>query len=170
MEKLSKQTSHLLLSSASSGCCTAASSDSSCSHCDTHDVSKGLTVPSVPSATSSGVSGGILASTMSIQRGTHFAYQATCRAVLDGKKKVFRHQFSKKSPRALHVLNHGWQRLAVGGPLGRSLRAVLSKKKKNLVLQGPPCPVVRSLLLSKVLQGCFVECLRWYGDLGPRIH
>ena len=30
------------------------------------------------------------------------------------KKKVFRNQFSQKSPRALHVLNHGWWRLAVG--------------------------------------------------------
>ena len=37
------------------------------------------------------------------------------RAVLNGKKKVFRNQFSQKSPRALHVLNHGWWRLAVGG-------------------------------------------------------
>ena len=34
---------------------------------------------------------------------------------LTGKKKVFRNQFSQKSPRALHVLNHGWWRLAVGG-------------------------------------------------------
>ena len=40
---------------------------------------------------------------------------AECRAVLNGKKKVFRNQFSQKSPRALHVLNHGWWRLAVGG-------------------------------------------------------
>ena len=31
------------------------------------------------------------------------------------KKKVFQNQFSQKSPRALHVLNHGWWRLAVGG-------------------------------------------------------
>ena len=31
------------------------------------------------------------------------------------KEKVFRYQFSQKSPRALHVLNHGWWRLAVGG-------------------------------------------------------
>ena len=37
------------------------------------------------------------------------------RAVLNGKKKVFQNQFSQKSPRALHVLNHGWWRLAVGG-------------------------------------------------------
>ena len=37
------------------------------------------------------------------------------RAVLNRKKKVFRHQFSQKSPRALHVLNHGWWWLAVGG-------------------------------------------------------
>ena len=40
------------------------------------------------------------------------------RAVLNGKKKkekVFRYQFSQKSPRALHLLNHGWWRLAVGG-------------------------------------------------------
>ena len=37
------------------------------------------------------------------------------RAVLNGKKKVFRNQSSQKSPRALHVLNHGWWRLAVGG-------------------------------------------------------
>ena len=67
---------------------------------------------------------------------------------------MFQNQFSQKSPRALHVLNHGWWRLAVGGwrlavgnwrlvavggwwrlavggPLGRSLRAVLSKKKKT---------------------------------------
>ena len=36
------------------------------------------------------------------------------RAVLNGKKKVFQNQFSQKSPRALHVLNHGWWRLAVG--------------------------------------------------------
>ena len=36
------------------------------------------------------------------------------RAVLNGKKKVFQKQFSQKSPRALHVLNHGWWRLAVG--------------------------------------------------------
>ena len=51
---------------------------------------------------------------------------------------MFRNQFSQKSPRALHVLNHGWWRLAVdaswrlavGGPLGRFLRVVLSKKKK----------------------------------------
>ena len=36
---------------------------------------------------------------------------------LTGKKKekVFRYQFSQKSLRALHVLNHGWWRLAVGG-------------------------------------------------------
>ena len=31
------------------------------------------------------------------------------------KKKVFRNQFSQKSLRALHVLNRGWWRLAVGG-------------------------------------------------------
>ena len=37
------------------------------------------------------------------------------RVVLNGKKKVFQNQFSQKSPRALHVLNHGWWRLAVGG-------------------------------------------------------
>ena len=37
------------------------------------------------------------------------------RAARNGKKKVFRNQFSQKSPRALHVLNHGWWRLAVGG-------------------------------------------------------
>ena len=37
------------------------------------------------------------------------------RAVLNGKKKVFRYQFFQKSPRELHVLNHGWWRLAVGG-------------------------------------------------------
>ena len=37
------------------------------------------------------------------------------RAVLNGKKKVFRNQFSQNSPRALHVPNHGWWRLAVGG-------------------------------------------------------
>ena len=37
------------------------------------------------------------------------------RAVVNGeKKKVFRYQFSQKSPRALHVFNHGWWRLAVG--------------------------------------------------------
>ena len=30
------------------------------------------------------------------------------------KKRVFRNQFSQKSPRALQVLNHGWWRLAVG--------------------------------------------------------
>ena len=29
--------------------------------------------------------------------------------------RVFRNQFSKKSPRALHVPNHGWWQLAVGG-------------------------------------------------------
>ena len=34
---------------------------------------------------------------------------------LTGKKKVFRYQFSQKSLRALHVLNHGWWQLAVGG-------------------------------------------------------
>ena len=34
---------------------------------------------------------------------------------LTEKKKVFRYQFSQKSPRALHVLNHGWWQLAVGG-------------------------------------------------------
>ena len=34
---------------------------------------------------------------------------------LTGKKKVFRYQFFQKSPRALHVLNHGWWQLAVGG-------------------------------------------------------
>ena len=34
---------------------------------------------------------------------------------LTEKKKVFRYQFSQKSPRALLVLNHGWWRLAVGG-------------------------------------------------------
>ena len=35
---------------------------------------------------------------------------------LTGKKKtVFQNQFSQNSPRALHVLNHGWWRLAVGG-------------------------------------------------------
>ena len=34
---------------------------------------------------------------------------------VNGKKKVFRNQFSQKSPRALHVLNHGWWQLAVGG-------------------------------------------------------
>ena len=34
---------------------------------------------------------------------------------LMGKKKVFQNQFSQKGPRALHVLNHGWWRLAVGG-------------------------------------------------------
>ena len=27
---------------------------------------------------------------------------------------MFRNQFSQKSPRALHVLNHGWWRLTVG--------------------------------------------------------
>ena len=37
------------------------------------------------------------------------------RAVLNGRKKVFRNQFSQKIPRALHVLNYGWWRLAVGG-------------------------------------------------------
>ena len=39
------------------------------------------------------------------------------RDVLNGKrkKKVFRYQFSQKSPRALHVFNHGWWQLAVGG-------------------------------------------------------
>ena len=36
------------------------------------------------------------------------------RAVLNGTKKVFRDQFSQKSPQALHVLNHGWWPLAVG--------------------------------------------------------
>ena len=36
------------------------------------------------------------------------------RAVLNGKKKVFRNQFSQQSPRELQVLNHGWWRLAVG--------------------------------------------------------
>ena len=37
------------------------------------------------------------------------------RAVLNGKKKSVPEQFSQKSPRALHVLNHGWWRLAVSG-------------------------------------------------------
>ena len=40
------------------------------------------------------------------------------RAVLNGKKKVFRYTVfpkKKKSPRALHVFNHGWWRLAIGG-------------------------------------------------------
>ena len=41
------------------------------------------------------------------------------RAVLNGKKKEKKKcsgtSFPKKSPRALHVLNHGWWRLAVGG-------------------------------------------------------
>ena len=36
------------------------------------------------------------------------------RAVLNGEKKEFRYQFSQNSPQALHVLNHGWWRLAVG--------------------------------------------------------
>ena len=75
---------------------------------------------------------------------------------LTEKKKVFRNQFSQKSPRALHVLNHGWWRLAVGGwrlvavggwrlavggPLGRSLRAVLSRKKKSGPLRTALPPV-----------------------------
>ena len=44
-------------------------------------------------------------------------HQYSDRAVLNGKKKqkVFRYHFSEKSPRALHVLNHGWWRLALGG-------------------------------------------------------
>ena len=119
---------------------------------------------------------------------------------------MFQNQFSEKSPRALHVLNHGWWRLAVGGwrlavgnwwlvavgggwrrlvvgdwwlvvgggwqwlavggwlplavgggwwlavavggwrlvvggPLGRSLRAVLSKKKKISSLKDRPVPL-----------------------------
>ena len=33
---------------------------------------------------------------------------------LTEQKKVFRNQFSQKGPQALHVLNHGWWRLAVG--------------------------------------------------------
>ena len=38
------------------------------------------------------------------------------RAVLNGeKKKCSGTSFSTKSPRALHVPNHGWWRLAVGG-------------------------------------------------------
>ena len=40
--------------------------------------------------------------------------RSEARGVLNGKKKVFQNQFSQKSPRALHVLNHGWWRLAVG--------------------------------------------------------
>ena len=78
------------------------------------------------------------------------------RSLTQKKQSVPEPVFPKKSPRALHVLNHGWWRLAVGGwrlavgggwrlavdgswrlavggPLGRSLRGVLSKKKKNLV-------------------------------------
>ena len=44
------------------------------------------------------------------------AHPLGARGVLNGKKKkVFRYQFSQKSPRALHVLNHGSWRLAVGG-------------------------------------------------------
>ena len=34
---------------------------------------------------------------------------------LTEKKKCSRTSFPKKAPRALHVLNHGWWRLAVGG-------------------------------------------------------
>ena len=137
------------------------------------------------------------------------------RGVLNGKKKVFQNQFSQKSPRALHVLNHGWWQLAVGGgwrlavrnwrlvavgggwrrlvaggwwleavgsgwqlavgrrwrlaavggwrlvavgsPLGRSLRAVLSKKKKSrplrtsLVSIGAPEDPQLSLVLASTL-------------------
>ena len=36
-----------------------------------------------------------------------------CRGVLNGRKK--KKPVSQKSPRALHVLNHGWWQLAVGG-------------------------------------------------------
>ena len=41
--------------------------------------------------------------------------RGSARAVLNRKKKVFQNQFSQKSTRALHVLNPGWWRLAVGG-------------------------------------------------------
>ena len=41
-------------------------------------------------------------------------YESRSGVSLTGKKKVFRYQFSQKSP-ALHVLNHGWWQLAVGG-------------------------------------------------------
>ena len=37
------------------------------------------------------------------------------RGVLNGKKKVFRYEFSQKDRRALYVLNHGLWQLAVGG-------------------------------------------------------
>ena len=48
--------------------------------------------------------------------GGHRGARPPGRGVLNGnKKKVFRYQVSQKSPRALHVLNHGWWRLAVGG-------------------------------------------------------
>ena len=47
--------------------------------------------------------------------GTAVPFTAGCTmGVLNGKKKVFQNQFSQKIPRALHVLNHGWWRLAVG--------------------------------------------------------
>ena len=41
-------------------------------------------------------------------------YSRAGRSLKKVEKKVFRNQFSQKSPRALHVLNHGWWRLAVG--------------------------------------------------------
>ena len=42
-------------------------------------------------------------------------HQEAGQSLTEREKKVFRNQFSQKSPRALHVLNHGWWRLAVGG-------------------------------------------------------
>ena len=47
-----------------------------------------------------------------IHKGNRLGY---AKAVLNGKKKCSVTQFSQKSPRALHMLNHGWWQLAVGG-------------------------------------------------------
>ena len=66
---------------------------------------------------------------------TSFPWPA-CRAVLNGKKKVFQNQFSQKSPRALHVLNHGWWRLVAVG--GWRLAAVGGWRSLGAVLKGGP--------------------------------
>ena len=52
---------------------------------------------------------------VSIARGAFIIWKVGSRAVLKGKEKWSVTQFPPKSPRALHVFNHGWWRLAVGG-------------------------------------------------------
>ena len=114
----------------------------------------------------------------------HFSNPPPPRAVLNGeKKKCSVAQFSRKNPRAHHVLvvgcwrqlaavggwglvvDGGWRwlavgrrwRLAIGGwrlavddPLGRSLRAVLHKKKSSpLTTPLPPPAIFRSPLLGR---------------------